>query len=36
MGQIISDVTDVLNYQNNKKANKETKKQILSDIAQSE
>ena len=36
MGQIISDVTDVLNYQNNKKANKETKKQILSDIAQNE
>ena len=36
MGQIISDVTDVLNYQNNKKTANENKKQILSDIAKDE
>ena len=32
MGQIISDVTDVLDYKENKKQAKETKKQILQDI----
>lgn len=36
MGQIISDVTDILDYNETKKQNKETKKQILQDIAANE
>ena len=36
MGQIISDVTDILNYKENKNAKKKKKKKILSDIASDE
>ncbi len=36
MGQIVSDVSDILNYQNNKKQEKASKKQILADIAKDE
>jgi len=36
MGQIISDVTDVLNYKENKKSAETNKKKILSDIASDE
>ena len=36
MGQIISDVTDILNYKENKNANERNKKKILDDIASNE
>ena len=36
MGQIISDVTDILNNQNNKKNAHENRKQILANIAKDE
>lgn len=36
MGQIVSDVSDILNYQDSKKTTKATKKQILADIAKDE
>ena len=36
MGQIVSDVSDILDYQDNKKTIKATKKQILADIAKDE
>ena len=36
MGQILSDVKDILNYQDNKKADKESKKQILEQISKDE
>ena len=36
MGQIVSDVTDVLNYHNDKKNTNETKKQIMADLAADE
>lgn len=36
MGQIISDVTDILNYKENKNANEKNKKKILDDIASNE
>lgn len=36
MGQIISDVTDILNYKDSKKNANETKKQILAEIAENE
>lgn len=36
MGQMISDVSDILNYQNNKKETNATKKQIMADIAENE
>ena len=36
MGQIVSDVTDILNYQDSKKDANATKKQILADMAADE
>ncbi|MBO7509463.1 MAG: hypothetical protein J6T57_04285 [Alphaproteobacteria bacterium] len=36
MGQVISDVTDILNYQDSKKNANETKKQILAEMASDE
>ena len=36
MGQIVSDVSDILNYQDNKKNTNAKKKQILADIAKDE
>ena len=36
MGQIISDVTDILNYKDNKNAAEKNKKKILADIASDE
>lgn len=36
MGQILSDVTDILNYQDNQKNTKNSRKQILQDIANDE
>lgn len=36
MGQIVSDVTDILNYQDSKKSANENKRKILADIAQDE
>ena len=36
MGQIISDVTDILNYKENKNAAEKNKKKILADIASDE
>ena len=36
MGQIVSDVTDILNYKDSKKNANETKKQILAEIAADE